>query len=205
MQQESYYTELKYFTYSFKNASCLGKINLLPKIHKRLYNVPGHPVISNCGTPTEKITEFLDCHLQPVMKGGKSYIKDTNCFLEKLKKLGKVPANAILVTANVIGLYPSMPHDAGLKALHEKSEERNDKSVPTADLVNMAHFVLNNNYFDFDSCIKQQISGTAIGTKFASPCACIFVDKVESAFLELENTKAMGMDEVHRLYFFHLD
>ena len=27
---------------------------LLPKIHKRLANVPGHPVISNCGTPTKK-------------------------------------------------------------------------------------------------------------------------------------------------------
>ena len=30
--------ELKYFTYSFKNASCLGKMFLLPKINKRLSN-----------------------------------------------------------------------------------------------------------------------------------------------------------------------
>ena len=28
--------ELKYFSYSFKNASCLGKMYLLPKIHKLL-------------------------------------------------------------------------------------------------------------------------------------------------------------------------
>ena len=162
---------------------------LLPKIHKRLYNVPGRPVISNCGTPTEKMSEFLDHHLQPVMKGGRSYVKDTNHFIEKLKELGKVPSNAILVTADVVGLYPSIPHDAGLKALHEKLEERNDKSVPTADLVNMADFVLKNNYFEFVSCIKQQISGKAIGTKFAPPYACIFMDKVKSAFLESENTK----------------
>ena len=167
MQQESYYTELKYFTYSFKNASCLGKINLLPKIHKRLYNVPGHPVISNFGTPTKKISELLDHQIQPVMKGGKSYIKDINFLLEKLKELGKVTPNAILVTADVVRLYPSIPHDAGLKALHEKLEERNDKSLPMADLVSMADFVLKNNYFEFDSCIKQKISGTAIGTKFA--------------------------------------
>ena len=162
---------------------------LLPKIHKRLYNVPGRPVISNCGTPTEKMSEFLDHHLQPVMKGGRSYVKDTNHFIEKLKELGKVPSNAILVTADVVGLYPSIPHDAGLKALHEKLEERNDKSVPTVDLVNMAYFVLKKNYFQFDSCVKQQFSGTAIRTKFAPPYACIFMDKVESAFLESENTK----------------
>ena len=42
--------EPKYFLYSFNNASCLGKMYLLPKFHKRLYNVPGSPVISNCGT-----------------------------------------------------------------------------------------------------------------------------------------------------------
>ena len=100
-----------------------------------------------------------------------------------------MPPNAILVTVDVVDLYLSIPHDAGLKALHEKSEERNDKSVPMADLVNMADFLLKNNYIDFDSCIKQQISGTARGTKFASACACIFMDKVESAFLESENTK----------------
>ena len=41
---------------------------LLPKIHKRPYNVPGHPVISNCGTPTEKVSEFWDHYLQLVMK-----------------------------------------------------------------------------------------------------------------------------------------
>ena len=118
---------------------------LLPKIHTRLYSVPGRPVISNCGTPTEKMSEFSDQHLQPVMKGEKSHVKDTNHFLEKLKELGKVLPNAILVTADVVGLYPSISHDAGLKALHEKLEERNDKSVPTADLVNMANFVLKNN------------------------------------------------------------
>ena len=32
----------------------------------------GLTVMSNCGTPTEKVSEFLDHHLQPVMKSGKS-------------------------------------------------------------------------------------------------------------------------------------
>ena len=63
--------ELKYLSYNFKNTSCLGKIYLLPKIHKRLNDVPGLPVISNCGTPTEKLSEVLDHHLQPIMKVGK--------------------------------------------------------------------------------------------------------------------------------------
>ena len=43
----------------------LGKLYLLPKIHKDLSNAPGHPVISNCGTPTEKVSEFFGHQLQP--------------------------------------------------------------------------------------------------------------------------------------------
>ena len=44
-----------------------GTLYLLPKIHKRLFDVPGRSVISNCGTPTEKYSELLDHHLKKVM------------------------------------------------------------------------------------------------------------------------------------------
>ena len=115
---------------------------LLPKIHKRLNDVPGRPVISNCGTLTEKLSEFLDHHLQPVMKTGKFYIKDTGDFLEKLKNLGNISSNAILITADVVGLYPSIPHDTGLQVLYGKLEERADKKISSTDLVEMAEFIL---------------------------------------------------------------
>ena len=81
--------ELKYFTYSFTSGSCLGKMYLLPKIHKRLYHLPGRPVISNCETPMEKMSESLGHHLQPIIERSKCYLKYTNHFLEKSKELGK--------------------------------------------------------------------------------------------------------------------
>ena len=46
--------KLKYFTYEFKKSTNLGKLYLLPKIHKRLFDVPGRPVFYKWGTPTEK-------------------------------------------------------------------------------------------------------------------------------------------------------
>ena len=64
-----------------------------------------------------------------------------------------------------MGLYRSIPHDAGLKAQYKNLEERSDIKIPSADLVDMAEFVLKSNFFKFDSKVKQQISGTAIGTK----------------------------------------
>ena len=55
-------SKFKYLSYNYKKLSNLGKMYLLPKIHKRLESVPGRPVNSNYGTPTEKVSEFLDYH-----------------------------------------------------------------------------------------------------------------------------------------------
>ena len=75
--------EFKYFRFEFKKTCNLGKLYLLPKIHERLSNVPGRPVISNCGAPTEKVPEFLESHMQPIMRKGWSYIKDSQDFINK--------------------------------------------------------------------------------------------------------------------------
>ena len=146
---------MKYLTYEYKKACNLGKLFLLPKIQKRLFNVPGRPVISNCGTPTKKVFGYLDHHLKPIMQKGLSYIRDSQHFSEKGKAIGSVPENAILVTADVVGLYPNIPHQAGLKALKEALEKRDIKKIPTEDLVKMAEFVLNNNIFEFNSKVYQ--------------------------------------------------
>ena len=72
-----------------------ARFYLLPKIHKRLHDVPGRPVISNCGYYTENISSFLDFHLQPLAREVKSYIKDTNDFLKKLRSLPNLPDDII--------------------------------------------------------------------------------------------------------------
>ena len=84
--------------YFFNKNPKFSRFYLLPKIHKRLHNVPGSPVNSDCGYYTENISSFLDYHLQPPAKKVESYIKDTNHFLKKLKELGSSPINAILLT-----------------------------------------------------------------------------------------------------------
>ena len=148
---------------------------LLPKIHKKLFDVPGRLVISNCGTPTEKFSEFLDHHLKPVMQEGQSYFKDTGDFLNKIKNINAIPENAILVT----------------EALRESLDKRKTHKEPTGKLVKMAEFVFKNTYFQFLDKIYQQILGTAIGTKFTPLYACIFMDQVESKFLQTQKFQTL--------------
>ena len=62
--------------------------------------------------PTEKASEFLDFHLKRVMQKGASYIKDSNDFMNKINII-VIPNEALLVTADVVGVYPSIPHEVG--------------------------------------------------------------------------------------------
>ena len=105
-------------------------------------------------------------------------------FLKKLKHFGQIPDRANLATADVVSLYPSTPHKAGLEALRRRLNKRETSEIPTEDIVQMAEFVLKNNFFEFNGEVKRQKSGTAIGTKFAPPYACIFMDEVETEFLK---------------------
>ena len=75
------------------------------------------------------ISLFLDYHLQPLAQKVKSYIKDTNHFLTKLKGLGKLPQGAILCTIYLNGLYPNIPDSKVLTSLRVFSELRDNKQI----------------------------------------------------------------------------
>ena len=61
------------------------------------------------------------------MQNGWFYIKDSGDFIKKTRNLGSIPENATLVTADVVGLYPSIPHEAGLKAPKEVLDKREQR------------------------------------------------------------------------------
>ena len=99
------------------NARAGRFIYLLPKIHKK--NCPGRPVIYGCNTRTEKISAFVDHQLKSLVLQIPSYVKDTNDFLAKLKDMERFLDVAILVTLDVVGLHPNIPHDEGLEAMRQ--------------------------------------------------------------------------------------
>ena len=83
-----------------------------------------------------------------------------------------------------MSLNPRIPNQDELEALKLsiKLDHREDKNIPSEDLLEIVRVVFKNNCFEFDSVIKQQLSGTAIGNKCASPYACIFMDRLETVY-----------------------
>ena len=64
------------------------------------------------------------------------------------------------------------------------------KSPLKTELINQyLQVILNNNCFEFSEKVFQQISGKVIGTNFATSYACIYMDEVETEFLQIQRFK----------------
>ena len=122
----------------------------------------------------------------------KSYTKDINHFLNKIKKIGKLPERAILCTMDFAGLYPNVPHGEGLDSLSlslKFLETRKNKQISSDTLPELAEIVWKNNIFEFDEKAFKQKCGTIIGTKFLPPNAILFMTDLEAKILEIFEKK----------------
>ena len=174
----------KLFNYlSVKNPQ-LGRFYLLPKIHKRVTNIPGRPVISNNGTSTENISSYLDYHLKSLIPNVPHILEDTRDFVNRIQNLSGLPESSILVSFDIIGLYPHILHEEGTETMAEYLETREDKTVSTKNLRNLESIALKENYFELGSRLYHQKLGTAIGTKFAPPYVNLFMACIEKRTFE---------------------
>ena len=133
---------------------------------------------------------FFDQHLKPVMENIWFCVKASGDILKKAKNVGSIPENAILVTADALGLYPNILHNAGLKLLHNMFESRNTRLFLRKIPLNSSFFS-ENKYFECNDDVKKQISGTAIGATFAPPYTCIFMNELETKPLQSQTLQSL--------------
>ena len=126
---------------------------------------------------------YVDSHLKPLTLRVESYIKDTTDFLQKLKGLGQLHKNLLLVTVDVVSLYTNIPHKDGIRATKYALETRQNKEPKTWVLLRLLHFILTLTAFKFNDKFYEQVSGTSMGTKCAPNFAILFMDKLERDFL----------------------
>eukprot|EP00105_Crassostrea_gigas_P014468 XP_011431136.1 PREDICTED: uncharacterized protein LOC105330902 [Crassostrea gigas] len=124
-----------------------GQCFLLPKIQKE--GMPGRPIVSAIGNPTEKISEFIDSHLRPHVEDSPSYIKDTTDYLNKTPS-SVLPDHSLLVTMDVTSLYTNIPHDEGIEAHREVWDSRTIQQPSTESLLKLLGHVLKLNSIMFN-------------------------------------------------------
>ena len=88
----------------------LGRFYLLQKIYKR--------------TATENISAFLDFHLKPLVTKVSHILEDTRDFLSRITEIKDLPEDALLVSFDVVGLYPHIPHEKGIEIMKQLLKQR---------------------------------------------------------------------------------
>ena len=84
----------------------------------------------------------------------------------------------------LLACYLHIPHEEGTETMAEYFKTRDNKTVSTKNLCDLASIVLKENYFDLSSKIYHQKLGTAIGTKFVLSYTNLFMAGLEKRIFE---------------------
>ena len=188
--------EIDKTTYEFLKGSPnevprLGRLFLLPKIHKLNDNVlnglrneghfpadnypPCRPIISQCKSVTEGISQFIDYFLIPIVKRQSSFIRDSGDFINKIESLHP-KKDCLLVTFDCTSMYTNMEFEEFVLSVGRAYENAlaEDYKIKLPDkeiIVSLLSLLLNSNYFEFNKRYFQQQIGVSMGSK-CSPSIC---------------------------------
>ena len=176
----------------------------LPKIHKdpAKWSVPfkippGRPIVSDCGSESYEIAEFIDYFLQPLACIHKGYIKNTPHFIEIVSKC-KVKTDTLIGTADVDGMYTNIGHvfmmEAVKNILGKNPPTADNPRIPDELLLKLLEISLTRNDFYFNQRYSLQIKGAAMGKRFAPSCANIFMAEWEQQVLSKVTYKPDNWD-----------
>ena len=126
-----------------------------------------------------------------------TYVKDDWDFIRKIPR--EFHTSTSLLSYDVVGLYTSIPHNLGIEAIDYWIDKRNDL-IPARFTKNFilesVKFILEKNKFLFDNVMYKQVSGTAMGTKFAPPYACLTIGCLEETRLFPKILKNYSTDSI---------
>ena len=154
-------------------------------------------------SPTSKLSELLMIILKPFVSKINSHIRDTTDFLNKFNRFTKDELNDIvLVTVDVVNMYPSIKKELGFTALRyfcETYPTLLHKRFNIDFIIEGMTIVLDDNLVHFDDCYYTQISGTTTGTTVAPIYATLTMAYLEINLMEKLNN-FYGKDIAEYIY-----
>ena len=186
---------------NFKNVHA-AKCKPLIKTHKP-FPYPHRLLLSGSGTPTQPLSKFVQLSLSHLTQFLKFQIIDTKDFLRKIEiikeKFCPLPPAAVLVTCDVISLYPSVDNDMGVPAVSKMLDQYPSPLCSNKDCIIQAlDITLNNNacYYEHNNgCEIMYASpntGTAMGPCHAPDYVDIFMGELDNKLVETSPIEFLG-------------
>ena len=140
-----------------------GKMYGNVKTHKE--NNPVRVITRGCNTAVENVSIFVENVLFELASELPSRIKHTCHMLEVIDEMNNsnLSSSAILVSFNVVNMFPSIDNNMGVASVRKYLDERECKDLPTDCVVEALELRLNCNNSAFNNTNYLQTNGTAQG------------------------------------------
>ena len=161
---------------------------------------------SGCHTAVENLSIFVEKVLYKEVWRIPSGIKDTSHILHIIDKLNESdrPENSVLVSFDVVNMFPSIDNESGIKAVQKVLNDRESKNPPTECIIEALRLCLecSNSVFNDKNFIHTD--GTAQG----SHMSCLYSDSAMAHFdkrAENYTLKPTVWESFRNDVFFYLD
>lgn len=139
----------------------------LAKIHKKDTPIKGHPMVADIGSVLQKLGEWVDQYLQPLVTRLPGYIKVATSILKHVNDIywqNHFP----WITLDVKSLYSCIPHSLALDALKFNLSKHSTYDSPLKEFIILSvTFLLQHNYLIFHEFFYVQCLGASMGAIFS--------------------------------------
>ena len=100
---------------------------------------------SCCGTAIERLSAFTEFYLKPLSQSLPSFVEDSTDFINKLEDLnpkGPFPEGFLLVSWDVVSMFPNIDNNLGISAVRRALNSRSDNILSTHCLVEAVEICL---------------------------------------------------------------
>ena len=186
-QIHGYSKPLYFFLQPNTKRSRIPQFYGIPKIHKQFEMLPPmRPIVSHTQSLLAPAARLIDHVLQPLAQSYTDYVQNSTSLILHLQDF-IIPSNALLVTIDVIGLYPSIPQDECLRIVCEQMHSHRELVLFDPNLIiKLLHISINSNYFNFANLTFLQIQGTAMGASFSPTIGNIFMSVLLRKFFSTQ-------------------
>ena len=151
-----------------------------PKIHKK--NYPLREIVDSKDSVTKGVDKHLSKIFKPYAEENEYRIKNSQEFVELIKNKN-IEDDEIMVSYDVVALYPSIPQDEAIQVIYDKlinDENLKEKTKMTPDeIIQLFKICVERTYFVFNKKLYGQVKGLAIGASSSGFVADIFMEKEE--------------------------
>ena len=138
------------------------------KLHKSPWKT--RPIVSTSGSIMAYLSRWVDYNINQIARKCPTYIKNSLQVKNELESIGKLPQNAVIMSADAVSMYTMIDAEHGLEILTKYLREFGPDLFNSDATIEALGMVMRNNILQFGDCYFEQLSGTAMGT----PVACAY-------------------------------